>query len=228
MTAVVTGAGSGIGRAIALSLAGEGVVLGLVGRRPESLEAVAEEVRGHGAGALPLVADLVAPGAVAALAAAIAERLGTVDLLVHAAWVFPFGPAEAEAVAKHPDAALELSRALLPLLVRKPGQIVFVNSSQGRPAGTAVGVYAESKQRLRALADHLRGEVNESGIRVLTVYPGRTATPMQAAIHRAEGRPYRPELLLQPEDVAAVVAHAIALPARAEVTDVMLRPTRKL
>jgi NADP-dependent 3-hydroxy acid dehydrogenase YdfG len=77
------------------------------------------------------------------------------------------------------------------------------------------------------LADRLRDEVNPGGIRVLSVYPGRTATPMQAAIYRQEGRPYLPEHLLQPEDVAAVVLHALAMPPGAEVTDISIRPMHK-
>jgi NADP-dependent 3-hydroxy acid dehydrogenase YdfG len=90
-----------------------------------------------------------------------------------------------------------------------------------------VGQYAASKHALRAIADSLRDEVNPDGVRVLSVFLGRTASPMQADIYRAEGRRYQPEQLMQPEDVAAVVINALSLPRTAEVTEVRMRPMRK-
>jgi len=225
--AIVTGASSGIGRAIALGLSRDGGTVGLVGRRPPALEEIAGQVERLGARAVRLPADLVAPGEAERLAERIAQVLGATDLLVHCAGVFPLVPAESDLAHQHVRAADALSRRLLPLLRTGPGQIVFVNSSAGLPGARATGAYAESKQALRTLADQLRNEVNPEGIRVLSVYPGRTATPMQAAIHRQEGRPYLPERLLQPEDVAAVVLHALAMPQGAEVTDISIRPTQK-
>lgn len=224
--AIVTGGGSGIGRAIALGLAAEGATVGLVGRRLDALDAVGREIERHGARAVRFQADLVAAGEADRLGGRITAELGAADLLVQSAGIFPFTPADAAAAWEHVHAAEALTRALLPLLRIGPGQLVFVNSSRGLPGVAASGVYAESKQALRALADRLRAELNPEGIRVLSVYPGRTASPMQAAIHRDEGRPYRPERLLQPEDVAAVVLHSLGLPRTAEVTDVSIRPLR--
>jgi NADP-dependent 3-hydroxy acid dehydrogenase YdfG len=77
------------------------------------------------------------------------------------------------------------------------------------------------------LADSLRDEVNADGIRILSVYPGRTATPRIEALHAKEGRPYQPGLLLQPEDVASVVLNALTLPWTAEVTNISIRPMQK-
>jgi short-subunit dehydrogenase len=90
-----------------------------------------------------------------------------------------------------------------------------------------VGQYAATKHALKAIADCLREEVNPKGVRVLTVYLGRTATAMQEAVHRQEGRVYRPETLLQPEDVATMVVQALMLPYTAEVTDISIRPMVK-
>jgi NADP-dependent 3-hydroxy acid dehydrogenase YdfG len=223
-SAVVTGAGSGIGRAVAIGLAEPGSRVGVVGRRTDALEAVARDIARRAAEPFVLAADLIAPKGVEGLARDIAERLGDIDVLVHSAGVFPADRSgDADALA-HTGAAGVLTRALLPGLRRKKGQVVFINSSVGRPLATTGSAYAESKQALRVLADQLRDEVNGDGIRVLTVYPGRTATPMQEMIHRREGRPYCPERLLQPEDVASVIRHALELPARAEVTDVFIRP----
>lgn len=83
-----------------------------------------------------------------------------------------------------------------------------------RSAGGGSGQYAAAKHGLRAVADSLRAEVNSDGVRVLSVLLGRTATPMQAALAAQEGRAHRPELLVQPEDVASVVGCALVLPHR--------------
>ena len=98
-----------------------------------------------------------------------------------------------------------LTQALLPMLKARRGQVVFVNSSSGIVAKPMSSQYDSTKHALKAIADSLRGEVNAHGVRVLSVYLGRTASEMQERIHRIEEKPYRPELLLQPEDVASVI-----------------------
>lgn len=107
------------------------------------------------------------------------------------------------------------------------GQIVFINSSAGLNARADVGQYAATKHALKAIADSLREEVNADGVRVLSMFLGRTATPMQDAVHKMEGKEYHPECLIQPEDVAAVVVNALSLPRTAEVTDIHIRPMNK-
>ena len=87
--------------------------------------------------------------------------------------------------------------------------------------------YAATKHALKGLADGLRQEVNAFGVRVISVFPGRTATPLQASLFELEGRQYVPKRLLQPEDVAAMVVQALALPPTAEVTDILIRPAIK-
>ena len=121
-----------------------------------------------------------------------------------------------------------LTQKLLPLLSKPRGQIVFINSiawcSTARPN---VGYFSATQHALKALTDTLRDEVNVDGIRVLSIYPGRTATPRIQALHVIEGRPYQPEYLLQPDDIASVVLNAVTLPWTAEVTDISLRPMQK-
>ena len=73
----------------------------------------------------------------------------------------------------------------------------------------------------------MREEVNDSGIRVLSVFPGRTATPMQELVHKLEVRSYHPDQFMQPEDIAEMVIHALSLPRTAEVTDIHIRPMAK-
>jgi NAD(P)-dependent dehydrogenase (short-subunit alcohol dehydrogenase family) len=159
---------------------------------------------------------------------------GQVDILVHTAAVHLRG-AVAEALAEDFDLHYRtnllgpylLTQELLPLLRQRRGQVVFVNSSAGLTSRAYVGQYAATKHGLKAIADSLRDEINHDGIRVLSVFPGRTATPTQERLHEMEGRPYRPDRLLQPEDVASVTVNALCLPRTAEVTDIRIRPLMK-
>ena len=88
-------------------------------------------------------------------------------------------------------------------------------------------MHAAAQAALKAFADSLRDEVNEYGIRVLSIMPGRTATPRVEQTSTVEGRPYRPEQLLQPEDVAEIACNALLLPRTAETTDLFIRPMVK-
>jgi NADP-dependent 3-hydroxy acid dehydrogenase YdfG len=232
---LVTGAGSGIGRAIALRWAEGGGALILVGRNAARLEATAQDIEERGGSATVETADLALPEEVARLIARVAASSERLDALIHSAGVYESGgvsetgeDALDRLFAVNTRAPLALSRGLLPLLRRSHGDVVFINSSVVQSAAPGVSHYAASKHALRGIADALRAEVNADGIRVLSVYVGRAATPMQERIFHSEGREYRAELLLQPEDVASVVVHALALPDTAEVTDLHVRPRAKL
>jgi NADP-dependent 3-hydroxy acid dehydrogenase YdfG len=161
----------------------------------------------------------------------IQQDVAHIDMLIHSAGVICFGRLESAAIEDfdrqfrvNVRAPYALTQALLPLLRSRRGQIAFINSSAGLNASANVGQYAATKHALKAVADSLRHEVNAEGLRVLSIYPGRTASPMQAAVFKMEGREYRPELLMQPEDLASVVINALALPRSAEVTDINVRP----
>jgi NADP-dependent 3-hydroxy acid dehydrogenase YdfG len=227
--ALVTGAGSGIGKAIAIALANQGASLCLVGRTPAKLEATARVLPPSAAGRV-LPADLASDASIARLAAAVPE----LDILVLAAGEYTNGPVESapvEAFDRLYRANLHanylLAQSFLPKLKRRPGQIVFINSSTGLSARPDVGMFSATNHGLKALADALRAEINVDGIRVLSVHPGRTATPRLESLYASKGQVYRPELLLQPEDVASVVTNALSLPRTAEVTDISLRPLAK-
>jgi NADP-dependent 3-hydroxy acid dehydrogenase YdfG len=231
--AVVTGAGGGIGGALAAALASRGARVWLVGRKRARLDEVAEAVAGRGEARVH-VADLTVDDDIAALRACLEADAGRVDVLVHAAGVIELGDVETASLdaidaqyRTNTRAPYVLTRALLPLLRACRGQIVFVNSTSGLRAVRGQSLYAASKHALRALADSVRDEVNDDGVRVLSVFPGRTATPMQAALHEAQGQPYRPERLVQPQDVAAMVMAALTLPRTAEVTEIRIRPLSK-
>lgn len=231
--AVVTGAGSGIGRAIALALAQRKAKLALVGRTLEKLQSVANQAK-RGSGAICFAVDLSQGKDISQLASDIHSRFGRIDILVHSAAVFSLGTILSAKVDDLDQqfrvnfrAPYLLTQAFLDSLIANKGQIVFLNSTVGLEARANVAQYAATKHALRALAESIRQEVNAAGVRVLTIYLGRTATPLQAEIFRMEHREYHPELLIQPEDVASVVVHALTLPRSAEVTEIRMRPQAK-
>lgn len=233
--ALVTGAGSGIGRAIALGLAllGQEVLLG--GRDERKLQAVAAEIAQAGGRARPCAADLSDETQLRGLVDGVLREGDGLDVLVHSAGCFMMGLWASEPVEDldrmyriHMRAPYLLTQLLLPTLEERSGQVVFINSSASLMTGPKWGAYSAVKAGLKLLADSLRSEVNPFGVRVVSVFPGRTATPMQERIFGLENRPYGPENLIQPEEVARMVVAALELPHTAEVTDIFVRPTKKL
>jgi NADP-dependent 3-hydroxy acid dehydrogenase YdfG len=225
-THLLTGAGAGIGAAVARELSRRGDELVLVARNTERARDLAEEY----AGAHTVVADLADPAALAgALAAAgLPDRL---DSVVHAAGVVDLGPVGEtgvevwrRTVEVNLLAPAELTRFCLPALRAARGHVVFVNSGAGLRANPDWSAYAASKHGLRALADALRAEEQGAGVRVTSVYPGRTATAMQAKVHAQEGKEYDPSAWMTPESVATTILTALDLPRDAEVTDLTVRP----
>jgi NADP-dependent 3-hydroxy acid dehydrogenase YdfG len=233
--AVVSGASSGIGRACALALAAAGADLLLLGRDEGRLQAAAAAARQlpEAAKAEHLAADLTTDGA----AETVAERaaaLGDAAILIHSSGLYEraaLAEAGIEALDRQYRANIRspyrLTQLLLPQLIRRQGDIVFINSTQGLAAAPEIGQFAATQHAMKAIADALRGEINAAGVRVMTLHAGRTATPRQARIFSVEGRDYQPELLMQPEDVGAMVVATLALPRSAEVTSIAMRPMRK-
>jgi len=223
-THLVTGAGSGIGAVLADRLLERGDGLVLVARTAER----AHDLRSDVPGATVLVADLAHPAEVAALADQLPDRL---DAVVHAAGVVDLGPvadlpteAWEEQLAVNLVGPAALTRIALPALRSARGTVVFVNSGAGLSADAQWSAYAASKHALRALADALRAEEQENGVRVTTVYPGRTATPMQQKVHEQEGRDYEADAWIDPATVAGAILHVLDLGADATITDLTIRP----
>jgi NADP-dependent 3-hydroxy acid dehydrogenase YdfG len=230
--AVVTGASSGIGKSIALALAKQGVILCLLGRDSRSLEAVAHLAK-QSTGVVNFYrVDLTVDREITDFYESISAEFTAIDVLVHSAGIISMGPLESASVE---DFDLQfktnvrgpylLTQILLPLLKLRQGQVIFINSRavflDARPG---LGQYTATKQALKAFADSFRQEVNSEGIRVASVYPGRTSSPMQQTVFRNEGKTYQPELLMQPDDVAATIISVLRLPRIAEVTDITLKP----
>lgn len=232
--ALVTGATSGIGRAISLALAAGGGRVLAAGRDAERTRAVGAELSALGSGHAAVIGDFMNTAFLGELAQeALTWSGGRLSLLVCSAGHHDPAPVERTSAASF-DAAVGinlrapflLTGAMLPALRSARGMIALVNSSIVKHPRAGIAAYAASKAGLRAFADCLRTEVSQDGVRVLSIFPGRTATPMQRERYRLEGLEYRPERLLQPEDVAAAVLAAFE--SRGEVTDLELRPLHRV
>ena len=231
---VVTGSSQGIGRAIALGLAHKKAVLALVARNGSALQDVAEMARTSSPCVVVYAADLVVDGAGMEIAKSLSQQFGGLDILIHCAGAYSRGALETASVDEfdrlyrtNVRAPYGLTQSLLPLLKKRKGQIAFINSTQGAQARACVGQFAATQHALKAIADSLREEVNADGVRVVSLYCGRTATPRMEAIYKLEGREYKPELLLQPEDIAEVLINTLMVPRTAEVTNLHMRPLIK-
>jgi short-subunit dehydrogenase len=221
---VLTGAGSGIGLALAHRLAGRGDELVLVARS----DARASELAATFADAQVLVADLADPGTLNGIGRQVD---GPVDSLVHVAGVVELRRVDRlrladwdEQLAFTLTAPAVRTRELLPHVRAGRGTVVFVNSSAGLAASAEWSAYAASKFGLRGFADALRAEEAEHGVRVTSVFPSRTATPMQEKVHEQEGRTYDSSRWISPDTVVDTILHVIDLPADATIPDVTVRP----
>lgn len=233
--AVVTGASSGIGHAIALDLAAAGASVLATGRDGAALSQLARTAAAGRVDLRVFATEITDADGRERLVETARAELGEISVLVHSAGVYHSGPMTMASLADLDDqyavnlrAPYALTQLLLPDLTRTLGDIIFVNSTQGLSASPEVGQYAATKHALRAIADSLRGELGPKGPRVCTILPGRTATAMQRKIFETEGRDWDPEALMQPEDVAAMVLSVVELPRRVEVTDIVMRPAQKV
>ena len=233
-TAVVGGATGAIGGAIARRLAAAGAGLLLLGRDRAKLEKLESELGGSSATVASIAGDLTQESALERIGTAVAERFGGVDILIHALGLFragAIGDAEVSDLDRQYQvnvrAPFRLTQLLLPSLKSRQGQVVFINSNAGLQAQATVGAYSASKHALKALADSLRAEVNADGVRVLSVFPGRTASEMQRRVCEHLGQAYDAERLMTPDDVAAPVVEALLLPRSVEMTELRMRPMKK-
>lgn len=229
--AVITGASGSIGRAVATELIGEGANVCLLGRDDIDVQKYFG-ARGADTGCVwTYEGDLSRDVDIVGFCDFINEQVPTVDVLIHSAGAYCAGKIVDTPVDEldrlyrvNVRAPYLLTQSLLPRLKHSKGQIVFINSSAGVKGAEKLSQYASSKFALRALADCLRQEVNGDGIRVLSIFPGRTASKMQEGVHRLEGRAYYPDKLIQPKDIAEILIRSLQLPSTAEVTDIHVRP----
>jgi NADP-dependent 3-hydroxy acid dehydrogenase YdfG len=220
--ALVTGASRGIGAAVAKALAVTHDLL-LGGRDAAALEAMAADLPGARKWPVELTDSEALKQAVTGI-----DRL---DVLVHSAGLGSLGTVEDSPAAQWREtfevnvvAVAELTRLLLPALRAARGKVICINSGAGQTVRPGWASYAASKFALRAFADALRAEEAVHGVRVTSVYPGRTDTDMQRAVVAYEGGEYDSSAFLRPESVSQTVLLAVTTPLDADVTELSIRP----
>jgi NADP-dependent 3-hydroxy acid dehydrogenase YdfG len=228
-TAVITGAGSGVGAATARALAKQGWRVALIGRRREPLVEVASEMLG----ALVVPCDIGDPKAVEAMGLQVLGEFGSVEVLVNAAGTNV--PSRSLKVLKHEDyhammnanlnGAYYCTQAFLPeMRARGSGTIVNIVSEAGKAASPKAGPgYVISKFGMAGLTSSINAEERANGIRACSIFPGDIDTPI------LEKRPAPPDAaarakMMQPEDIAECVLLAINLPPRAVIEELLIRP----
>jgi NAD(P)-dependent dehydrogenase (short-subunit alcohol dehydrogenase family) len=230
-TVVVTGAGSGVGRAIALKFAAEGWNVGLVGRRAEPLAETAALAGAQNGRVATFVCDISAADAVEQMAAAVHQHLGDVDVLVNSAGINvpqrSFATLSLEdwhaVLATNLHGAYYCVRAFLPRMrERGTGTIININSDVGKVARDLAGpAYVSSKFGLSGLTQQINAEERKNGVRACSICPRDVNTPL------LDKRPQPPTSearakMLQPEDLAACAWLVATLPSRAVVEEISL------
>lgn len=222
--AIITGGGSGIGRASAVSLAGNGYRCVLVGRREDPLAQTSASLPTPGS---HIALDITDPGAAETVVARALDQHGRIDLVVHAAGVFEkrdVGETDTEFWADVLDlnlgAVMELTRGAWSALCEAGGQVVLVSSIaavQGFPGNAA---YAASKGGMNALGEVLRLEGRDHGVRVLTVCPGQTDTDIWDGKAPSAVR----ARMMDPASVGGLIAALVALDRAIDIEPVVIRP----
>jgi NAD(P)-dependent dehydrogenase (short-subunit alcohol dehydrogenase family) len=231
---IVTGGGSGIGRATVLAMAGLGARVAVVGRTRSKLDEVVREVGSVGGSARAYVADVSDWDAVATMTADVIERWGRLDVLVNNAGsnvrhrgVLDTTPEEIERlIAINLTGTIFCTKAALPrMLEQGAGSIVNVSSMAALRPGMMSGVaYGASKAGVNNFNQFLNDELQHTGVRACVISPGEVVTPIlddRGVPPDAAAR----ETMCQPEDVAAAVVFVATLPARAMVPEMVVMPT---
>jgi NAD(P)-dependent dehydrogenase (short-subunit alcohol dehydrogenase family) len=232
-TAVITGAGSGVGRAIALKLAQQEWRVAIVGRRAETLQETTRLAGAHASQFTVHACDVGDPGAVAAMSKSVLVELRTVEVLVNSAGTN--APKRALEVltledyhammAANLNGAYYCVQAFLPQMrARGSGTIVNIVSDAGKSASPKAGpAYVMSKFGLAGLTQSINAEERARGVRACAIFPGDIDTPL------LEKRPQPPDAtararMLHAEDVAECALFCINMPPHAIVEELLVRP----
>ncbi|MBC6490120.1 3-ketoacyl-ACP reductase [Flavihumibacter stibioxidans] len=218
-TALVTGAGKGIGRAIALALANEGVHLGLLARTAKDLEELAAEITSKGVKCSIAVADVSNMQEVNSAVEKINKELGLVDILINNAGIASFGkflelqPAEWENIIRvNLLGVYYVTRAVLPQMIeRKTGDIINIASTAGQRGAALTSAYSASKFGVIGLTESLMQEVRKHNIRVTALTPSTVVTELAQSQNLITGDP---EKVMHPEDIAELILAQLKLNRR--------------
>ncbi|MDU0371183.1 3-ketoacyl-ACP reductase [Hymenobacter endophyticus] len=218
-TALVTGAGKGIGRAVAVALAKEGVRVALLARTETQLQEIAREIEAQGGQAVVVAANVADRTAVEAAVQQALGQLGTIDILINNAGIGTFAkvvdmdPEEWENIIRvNLLGAYYVTRAVLPQMVeRQTGDIINVASTAGQRGAATTSAYSASKFGLLGFTESLMQEVRKQNIRVSALTPSTVATELAVSNKLTDGNP---DKVMQPEDIAEIIVSQLKLNRR--------------
>lgn len=227
---MVTGAGKGIGRAIAIALANEGAHVGLIARTEKDLQAVAAEIETTGVKTAIATADVSDLQSVNAAVNSIQKTLGNIDILINNAGTGKFGkfldlePAEWENQVKvNLFGVYYVTRAVLPQMIeRQTGDIINISSTAGLKGAAATSAYSASKFGVMGLSESLMLEVRKHNIRVTALNPSTIVTELAQSANLINNNA---EKLIQPEDFAELIIAQLKLNRRVFVKEASLYAT---
>ncbi|MFL1896610.1 3-ketoacyl-ACP reductase [Aquimarina sp. 2-A2] len=222
--ALITGAGKGIGKAIALALAKEGVHVALLSRTATDLENVAEEAKSYGVDTVLVTADVASIDSVNMAAEKVLQAFDSIDILINNAGIGKFGnfmdltPTEWEDIIKiNLMGTYYVTRAFLPTMIeKKTGDVLNVSSTAGVKGNAMTSAYSASKFGVLGLTESLMQEVRKHNIRVSALLPSTVATDMALDLNLTDGNP---ETVMQPEDIAELVLAQLKLNRRVMITN---------
>lgn len=239
--AVVTGASSGIGQAVASLLAAQGMRVVMAARRAERLAALCEQMRGAGHDAMAVATDVRDETQVASLFRRARETWGGVDVLINNAGLGHSAPLMTGATELWRE-MVEVNLLGLCMCTREAvqdmqrrdsdGHIIHISSMAAHRVPPGSGMYAATKYGVRALTEALRQELREvqSPVRVTAISPGFVETEFAAVYHKSDEaarKTYGRFKVLEPDDVARAVVYALSQPAHVQIHDVLMRPRQQ-
>lgn len=218
-TALITGAGKGIGKATAIALANEGVNVGLVARTEADLTGLAEQLKETGVKVAIATADISSLEQVNEAVETLTNELGTFDILINNAGIGKFGgfmdldPEEWKNIVDvNLTGTYYVTRAVLPQLIEKQGgDIINISSTAGQKGAPATSAYSASKFGLLGLTESLALEVRKHNVRVTALTPSTVATDLAVRENLTDGNP---EKVMQPEDLAEIIVSQLKLHPR--------------
>ncbi|WP_107951414.1 3-ketoacyl-ACP reductase [Lysinibacillus parviboronicapiens] len=218
-TALITGAGRGIGRATAIAFAKEGINVGLVGRTKENLQHVAEELKAYNVKVAIAAANVADLESISLAVESIRAELGPIDILVNNAGISKFGkflelsPEDwTNIVDVNVKGVYYTTRAVLPEMIeRQSGDIINISSTAGQKGAPITSAYSASKAAVIGMSESLMLEVRKHNIRVVTLTPSTVATDMAVELQLTDGNP---EKVMQAEDLADLMVAQLKLHPR--------------
>ena len=228
--AIITGAGRGIGRAIAIALANEGVNVGLLARSEEHLQEVVKETEAQGVKAVFATADISSNEEVTKAIHSLTRELGTIDILINNAGIAKFGKfmdlevAEWEKIIQvNLMGVYYVTRAVLPgMIEQQSGDIINISSSAGQKGAPITSAYSASKFGVMGITESLAMEVRKHNIRVSALTPSTVATDLAIDNNLTDGNP---DKVMQPEDIAEFIVSQLKLNKRIFVKEAGLWST---